>query len=106
MNKLIKGIVACIIINIMLKEIVKEERPDPEKDCFDRYGMPSGHSQLAWFLALYFADMDNISWSATIFSLSTLISYNRVNIGCHTIKQVVTGAIIGSMLGILVKKIR
>lgn len=89
------------------------------------FGMPSGHSQLAWFFAVYacltilhassWHDVNNISnnlniivtdnWlkNKKIFScialvlLAFIISYSRVHIEhCHTTGQVIIGGLIGS----------
>jgi len=88
------------------------------------YGMPSGHSQIAWSVAVYFIlkmikkwynnDKDNkpitilgymwlILSCIIILGIATYISYSRVYIeGCHTIQQVIIGGIIGCVMGFLV----
>ena len=85
------------------------------------FGMPSGHSQTAWFtfifLVLYLNDIidkkkkDSTNsrkiyynlWLACAILLglvmSVYISYSRVAIGCHTIQQVTLGGGIGIILG-------
>lgn len=93
------------------------------------FGMPSGHSQNAWFFSTFmllelwryyqlqpldvkcdgmYLDTIITKHPALISILSTLliifaiiISYSRVWIeGCHTVQQVIVGAIIGVLLGI------
>ena len=88
------------------------------------YGMPSGHSQIAWSVAIYFIlkiiknwynnDKENkpitiigyiwiILSCIVILGIATYISYSRVYIeGCHTIQQVIIGGILGSIMGFLV----
>ena len=88
------------------------------------YGMPSGHSQIAWSIAIYFIlkmikkwynnDKENkpitilgyrwlIISCIFILGIATYISYSRVYIeGCHTIQQVIIGGLIGSIMGFLV----
>jgi len=88
------------------------------------YGMPSGHSQIAWAIAIYLIfkiikkwyknDKDNKAitivgyiWllisCISILSIAVYVSYSRVYIeGCHTIQQVIIGGIIGSIMGFLV----
>ena len=88
------------------------------------YGMPSGHSQIAWSVAIYFIlkiiknwynnDKDNkpitiigyiwiILSCIIILGIATYISYSRVYIeGCHTIQQVIIGGILGCVMGFLV----
>ncbi len=90
-----------------------------------QFGMPSGHSQLAWTLATYiifkiiynfkyeqdkmnktFLILDYI-WiiiSCILIIISAFyISYSRVYIeGCHTIQQVIIGGILGIIIGFLI----
>ena len=88
------------------------------------YGMPSGHSQIAWSVAIYFIlkiiknwynnDKENkpitiigyiwiILSCIIILGIATYISYSRVYIeGCHTIQQVIIGGILGCVMGFLV----
>ena len=86
------------------------------------YGMPSGHSQIAWavctYLALkvllshtddtsrgsyYFKHMIKLLKVIAIISVAAYISYSRVTIeGCHTWMQVTVGGILGSVMGICV----
>lgn len=86
------------------------------------FGMPSGHSQLAWFFAVYaclniiynykcnYQNHFNIEWTKNklilscilLILLATIISYSRVNIeGCHTTGQVVVGGLIGIVIALL-----
>ena len=88
------------------------------------FGMPSGHSQIAWSVATYILYKIINNWynnkkenkKTTIFgyiwlSLSCIIvsvcaiyiSYSRVYIeGCHTIQQVTVGGILGVICGFLI----
>ena len=110
-------------------------RPDGAKSCkftldnkdAKSFGMPSGHSQLAWTLATYFIckiifnfvnknkknDKNNaiLSLNYIWIILSSIllivsagyISYSRVYIeGCHTIQQVIVGCILGICGGFIV----
>ena len=92
------------------------------------FGMPSGHSQLAWFISTYilckiisnWKNNDNDTSSSketvlTIFSylwiiassiitlsIAFYISYSRVYIeGCHTKQQVILGGILGVACGFI-----
>lgn len=95
------------------------------------YGMPSGHSQNAWFFATYMilelwryynnniTDSTNASnrWDDSIISrhpyvaiglafglaiFAAIVSYSRVWIeGCHTVQQVIVGALSGIFIGII-----
>jgi membrane-associated phospholipid phosphatase len=87
------------------------------------YGMPSGHSQIAWFVTTYLIckiiqnfkntkNTKNISiidyiWlvisCSIILAFALYIAYSRVYIeGCHTIQQVIVGGLIGIGLGYLI----
>ena len=92
------------------------------------FGMPSGHSQMAWTIGTYLICqivkrltinldkekntnlsailvLDNIwIFVSIILLLSAMIfiSYSRVYIeGCHTIQQVIAGGIVGALTGFL-----
>lgn len=76
------------------------------------FGMPSGHSQTAWYLAAYM--IGSLFWTAgtpilhvALTALVTciyagLVSYSRVYIDkVHTLSQVILGAILGVLCGIV-----
>jgi membrane-associated phospholipid phosphatase len=90
------------------------------------FGMPSGHSQLAWTVSIYFLfkiiykfkndkDKDKNDKTTNIMKYiwlclsciiligtASYISYSRVYIeGCHTIQQVIVGGILGFVGGFL-----
>jgi membrane-associated phospholipid phosphatase len=81
------------------------------------FGMPSGHSQLAWFFTVYACLSIIYKWKNKItieltkkkvilscialIVLAITISYSRVSIeGCHTTGQVVIGGLIGSVIAL------
>ena len=93
------------------------------------YGMPSGHSQIAWSIATYAvcylfynnnllndfktSEMFNISESLhnsykylasfVLIGFAILVSYSRVYIEyCHTLEQVIIGGLLGIFMGLLV----
>ena len=90
------------------------------------FGMPSGHSQLAWFFATYsclniincqFNYFQNlqIGWNPALQGLccfglilmASLISYSRVEIEhCHTRGQVFMGALVGIISACFAYKIK
>lgn len=76
------------------------------------FGMPSGHSQTAWYLAAYMIGSLALTPGTTRTHLSLtafvtctyalLVSYSRVYIDkVHTIQQVILGAILGVLCGLL-----
>lgn len=88
------------------------------------FGMPSGHSQIAWAVATYMISKIISKWInynktnkvievlgyiwviiSVFFILlcASYISYSRVYIeGCHTLQQVIVGGIIGIVCGYLI----
>jgi len=87
------------------------------------YGMPSGHSQIAWSISTYLiCKIINHIYKSNLYSnksiikllmyllsiiilliISIYISYGRVFIeNCHTIQQVIIGGIIGCICGFLI----
>lgn len=77
------------------------------------FGMPSGHSEIIWsiigYYLIYYYNRDKDSKNfLMIYILKALIlcmiglfvSLSRVYIGCHTIRQVLVGGIIGAGSGI------
>ena len=108
-------------------------RPDNANSCdfnldgkyFKTFGMPSGHSQMAWAIATYFISKIIINWynnqnkdnkmntstqyiwlilsCLVILLIAVYISYSRVYIeGCHTIQQVTVGGLLGIVSGFLI----
>jgi len=89
------------------------------------FGMPSGHSQIAWTMGTYLIcrlfnkmldnnDTNNTTHHKILFYIwncisigiilvsMIYISYSRVYIeGCHTIQQVIIGGMLGSVIGFL-----
>ena len=75
------------------------------------FGMPSGHSQCAWIFSSYFIyqllqnkkknNYIKLVQSLILIVFAGLMSYSRVYVeGCHTIQQVIVGAILGIIIGI------
>jgi membrane-associated phospholipid phosphatase len=103
------------VLNAILKGIIREPRPSEDKNIFniwlnnksktdrkwfDRYGMPSGHAQTAFYSTsfIFFALKNtNITILYLILTLNTL--YQRVNYKNHTVNQVIIGSLVGSLVG-------
>jgi membrane-associated phospholipid phosphatase len=68
------------------------------------YGMPSGHSQIAGFIAAfyYFYYQDSPDYSKGLFgfycAVALLIMVSRITAGMHSIPQVVFGCSIGILI--------
>ncbi|KAG1173424.1 hypothetical protein G6F70_003217 [Rhizopus microsporus] len=99
----------------VLKHIIKQPRPDSYKLVSKKktsYGMPSSHSQAMSFFAAYFqlVTMSSIlpehfrlfGLSASVLAalLSTFslgVIWSRVQLGHHTVSQVMAGTILGTL---------
>ena len=112
------GIFINIILNIIIKGIVQEPRPEFDNNKikllktnashyffqngipFNIYGMPSGHAQLSFFTSIFMIlSLKHKNWSVFYLLFSLLICYQRVNMNEHSISQVLVGIIIGSCIG-------
>lgn len=94
-----------IIINTVLKNIIREKRPTPTMKYgeYQKYGMPSGHAQFLWFSLFY-----DFNWDIQhliILMLCVISSIQRIVIKLHTSKQVLIGSIIGTILGFYFQKL-
>jgi len=91
------AIIVTLFLVFALKELVQQPRPEgaPQSD----YGFPSGHAAVAFAIIPFVLE---IAW-LTI-PLATLIGFQRVILGYHTIPQVVAGAAIGFCIGYIVDK--
>ena len=118
---LIFFIALCInfIINMILKSILwnqdqNADRPEgaSTKKCGDKYGNPSGHSQFVWFFSVFWIlyilnskifdnKVANTLSCSSLILIAIIVSWSRVLINCHNFAQVLTGSIIGIILGTL-----
>jgi membrane-associated phospholipid phosphatase len=110
-----------ILLNFILKVIIKEPRPSVDKKTFDLalkymrdkdyrnalsydvFGMPSGHAQGAFYSTLFIWFVEK-NMNLTLFYLfvSLITLYQRVEYKFHTVLQVILGSLIGTIIGSLV----
>ena len=111
-----------IILNVSLKRLIRQPRPKNAGSCglYDdlykkyTYGMPSMHSQIwtifAMFWSIYLVrtviakSYKKIISICILWILAIIICYQRVNVSCHTLNQVIVGALIGIISGIVMYK--
>ncbi|KAG5187857.1 phosphatidic acid phosphatase type 2/haloperoxidase [Tribonema minus] len=91
-----------IVLNKTLKHVVHEARPT--EFCANHgSGMPSHHSEFMFFFAtwcsLFLANRLLINAVLLIWPIAVAVS--RVYLTCHTVRQVVAGALVGSGFGAL-----
>lgn len=107
------GSVASILINYLLKGIIKQPRPNQDAFLqtierqyrgivgFGRYGMPSGHTQLAVFITTYVClATKNVYITLIYIIICIIVMYQRVKYDFHTITQVVAGAVTGVVVAV------
>lgn len=99
------------VLNFFLKEWIKEPRPNPNSGYYD-YGMPSNHSQTAFysigclFAVYYYKNKETtikkdekILITTILITIALAIVWGRVYYQYHTLKQVLIGSIIGFLIG-------
>lgn len=111
------------VLNYLLKHTLQEPRPNipngeervPTK-LWERYGMPSSHSQFMWFVSVYMVLfvtlrlhhqhklLETVTKSAVCLgyvSMAATVSYGRIYLHYHTPAQVYWGAAIGGGMAVL-----
>ncbi|KAI7833730.1 phosphatidic acid phosphatase type 2/haloperoxidase [Kickxella alabastrina] len=104
---LLLGQLANEAFNLVLKQMVKIDRPNPHLG--DGYGMPSSHSQFMGFFVVYVAMFleTRVTTKAAhklivqvgAIALCVPIIFSRVYLGYHTFLQVLVGSAIGLVAG-------
>ena len=106
----IGGFIINLLINLVLKNIIKESRPTNKYEKqfsnriksinSDKYGMPSGHAQLSFYSLIFISKSFNNNYITLFYLLICLNTlYQRVIKGYHSINQVIVGSIIGLVMG-------
>lgn len=90
------------VINRWLKNTLCEPRPIPivnHVELLGKYGMPSGHTQHAVFIATYML-MVQPSWVVFCISLVivVIVAYERYADKFHTFRQILVGGIFGCLI--------
>lgn len=111
------GSIVCILLNVVLKILIKQPRPKEDKPDFnfliqnnkrvsyDKFGMPSGHAQFMFFTLSFMACVMRgykyYWWLMTFFALLTANTVaQRVRDENHTVSQVIVGSVVGIMVGL------
>ena len=107
------GTLLNFFINYILKGIIRAPRPDSKNikiedkyryiTDFDRFGMPSGHSQSVWFSTIFVYLATQQIYTAfymALFSIVTMVQ--RVTYRRHSVNQVIVGALLGGTLAWMV----
>jgi membrane-associated phospholipid phosphatase len=105
------------ILNSLLKLVFKQPRPDENMKLFQlemnrretidwreyqRYGMPSGHSQETAFSLIYILMvLQNTKISVLFLTITLFTMFQRIYTKRHTILQVFIGSLLGFIMGYL-----
>jgi len=92
-----------IVLNFILKNVLKDPRPNNEKKFMniqrlniDKYGMPSGHAQVAWYnVGIIMLNTIPISIKLISLVIACLTMYQRYNFNNHSVIQLFVGTVIG-----------
>ena len=114
------GIVLNMVINLILKGIIQQPRPDIDTSKFDVamkhgkrflfnngipydiFGMPSGHSESCLFSSTFvFLSLHNYQYLFMYSLMSIITMSQRVVYNHHTVPQVIVGGIVGILVGYL-----
>eukprot|EP00834_Sanchytrium_tribonematis_P007277 NODE_636_length_5161_cov_0.504544.p4 type:complete len:187 gc:universal NODE_636_length_5161_cov_0.504544:1903-1343(-) len=98
---ILMGHLANEVVNSILKKALKIPRPfHPGHDENEHigYGMPSSH---AGFMAFYSVVWGN--WKSV--PLTLIVIYSRYHLSYHHLDQLIAGAIVGTIMGILWKQV-
>jgi len=110
LNYYLIGITLNTILNIFLKNVIKQPRPDFNVNknlaWYNVYGMPSGYTQSVGFSAIYmFCSLQQtyqkILWYVLLISI---VTWQRVHNKYHTLSQTLVGLVIGCVFAYIVYK--
>jgi len=106
------GIVINYFLNYSMKGIIKQPRPSGDVELiniathngkrfgYDIYGMPSGHSQMAFYSVMFIhLALKNVKITVIYLLVAVATMYQRVKYRNHTVLQVVVGSLVGSIVG-------
>ena len=103
-----------ILLNYLLKGLIRQPRPNDREYLtmieekyrkilnFGRYGMPSGHTQVAVFSTLFVYLVTRKKWILAAYGIVALVvMFQRVEFGFHTTLQVLAGALVGCLVAVI-----
>lgn len=96
----VAGLVTAQTIDL-LKDMASRPRPTgvPVRETADGFGFPSGHSAIAWSLAVVVATQLPPRWRWAPFLAAATVSVARVYVGVHYPLDVLGGAVWGLVVG-------
>jgi undecaprenyl-diphosphatase len=103
------SIIALAVIVLAIKFTIRRRRPDGEWGAFyrttDPHSFPSGHAARAILIAILAIGLGP-GWLAILLCVwAPLVALARVAMGVHYLSDVVAGAVVGAIAGIIVLQI-
>lgn len=108
----ILGVLFIFLFNNLLKSYIKQPRPTYQKTLFNfekkyynsdysqKYGMPSGYSQLVWFNVIYIGCiLKNLYFFILSLGLALNTMRQRYVYRNNTMNQIIIGSIVGICIG-------
>jgi len=99
---LISFITTSFLVNILIKNIVKRDRPYVANQliaaCPEDFSFPSGHAAGAFAGAVVFAFFDK-KRRILYYTIAILIAFSRIYLHCHYLLDITFGALIGYAIG-------
>lgn len=98
------------ISDVFLKPFIMRLRPVATEVitiamCPTSFSFPSGHAAMAFAAATILSLLDANKKRAVLYvGIAVLISYSRIYLGCHYLLDVLGGAMLGTIIGILIYK--
>jgi membrane-associated phospholipid phosphatase len=105
------------LLNVFIKNTIKAPRPDSAQDpqfanlkpnlsnyltIHKHYGMPSGHAQAMFSLLIFIALYFQKPWLTGVALLQTLLTlWQRYETHRHSLKQLLAGSLLGSLVGFI-----
>jgi membrane-associated phospholipid phosphatase len=108
--ELLLGILTLWLTVELIKAIVERSRPYLTLEAARIIGwrerdlsFPSGHTSQAFFMATLFSHYLNVSplMGGVIYGVATIVGFSRIYVGAHYPRDVIGGAILGTVWGIL-----
>ena len=108
--------VSSTLVNTGIKQVVGRERPDQTDLRISNAGVPvrepktssfpSGHTLAAFCAAAVLSRPGDRSGNAVLYSAAGLIGVSRIHLRAHHASDVVGGVVIGTALGLVVRRFR
>lgn len=95
----VSGCVLTVALNTALKNIIREPRPAPapKYPSWQKFGMPSGHAQMAAFSLLFDVTGGGMAATSGMAFIALMTSLHRLRERHHTMRQVAAGWAIGAL---------